>query len=212
MISIIDVEKMVTGSSIDKNGIEVLCKLVETYQPKQILELGSGVSTLAFLLNNEHFNVLYSVDDSSEYLTKTIESIPQKLRNKCRFIHAPINTQKLWGYPFEVYDKKSIVDVIEDKIDLLFIDGPYARRYGRIGTLLIISEYLNNNAIIVLDDANRETEKKAIIFWKQIWGDELELLETYDFRKGLSVFRLKNPHEKKIMPFGFKRWFRAFLS
>lgn len=204
VISLNYIEKYIRGSSLDLDGINTLGTLIEKYQPKNVLELGSGVSSLVFAQHSEELKHVFSVDDGAFYLNESASRIPDSIKNKFTFIHAPIQKFLFKGKSYSTYSPRTLEENITEKIEFLFIDGPYARLYGRISTLFLASQYLAPNAIIVLDDALRSYEKAAFHEWKQVWGNELNLLEEYPYRKGMRVFQLKNPNKMSLLPFGLK--------
>lgn len=206
------IQQFITGSSLDLDGIRLLERLIQTHNARNVLELGSGVSTLVFAKNASTLNHIYSVDDGKKYLDEAASRVPVAVKSRFTFIHAPIKKFVFKGMSFSTYSSDEIKKNVNDKIDFLFIDGPYARMYGRTATLFLASEFLASHAIIVLDDALRDFEKEAFDQWKKVWGAGIELLEEHKFRKGLRVFRLKKPQKHVFMPFGWKRKAKEILG
>jgi predicted O-methyltransferase YrrM len=209
------VKPHISGSTMSEEALWYMTQLVAHEKPEAILELGSGVSSIAFAYAQENFKRLYSIDDSAKYLSISKNNVskhfPHSLE-KIQFINAPIETFKFQGKTFETYSPNTLKSYIQpDSIDFLLIDGPYARMYGRVSVLPLVARYLKQNVLIVLDDASRSTEVEAVEGWKRIWGEELEVLRQFDWRKGLTVFRLKDPRKMRLMPFGFPSFVKSLL-
>lgn len=205
------IQDSITGSSLDIDGIQKVREKVEEYKPNVILELGSGVSTLAFAQCESSFSHLFSVDDSDHYLEISKNRIPDLIRQKMTFIHAPIFPFRFKGETFQTYEFNAIKNKITQPIDFVFIDGPYARKYGRTATLPLITPFLSQKVIVILDDAHRQTEEEAVATWQKIWPNQLTLMENYSIRKGLKVFELVNPQKMALTPFGFRKWVKSFF-
>ena len=152
--------------------------LVRKYKPKTIVELGSGVSTLVLAKSVGRGGKVISIDHSEEYAGYTRELLKDHgIRN------VEIRVAPLKKYPggIEWYDVSKIKNI--RRIDLLLIDGPPAVTdpAARLPALAEFAPKLSPRAVVVLDDAIRESENKL----------------ADAFAKALPKHRLtKLPHEK----------------
>jgi len=149
--------------------------------PKTILDLGSGMSTLVLAKSAPAARV-FSIDNSAEYAGKTKEMLSlHKVTN------AEVRVAPLLAHASGVdwYDLSQLRD-IED-IDLLFIDGPPGSKNDRARhpALTECLSKLSPRAIIVIDDAGRDGEKDlAYEFAKALPNHSLEFLSH---EKGTAV-------------------------
>jgi len=123
--------------------------------PKTILDLGSGMSTLV-LAKSAPAAKVFSIDNSAEYAGKTKEMLSlHKVTN------AEVRVAPLVAHASGVdwYDLSQLADISD--IDLLFIDGPPGSKNDRARhpALAECLSKLSPRAIIVIDDAGRDGEK-----------------------------------------------------
>lgn len=133
-----------------------------------ILEFGSGLSTILVgrLLKSENIKgKIVSVEHDEkwvEYLNEIIRK--EQMDDVINIIHAPLEQKtKKGGYEFNWYDTKMIDAKTKDTFfDMLIIDGPPAfqedKILSRYPALPYISERLNNNHVIFIDDVHRKGE------------------------------------------------------
>lgn len=85
-------------------------------------------------------------------------------------------------------------------------------RYGREAPLYQIAAHLKPETIIVLDDAGREPEQRAIANWRRVWPDGLEV-EYFPGHKGLAVIQVREPSKMVSYPFRlpeiWQNWFEV---
>jgi|GEM_PF-3940728 len=199
-------KKLINNSTISYEGIQLLEYIVNKTSPKIILEFGSGLSTLLFSKIKPKDSLLISVEDSSEYLEKTKKILDQQQRNIILH-HAPI-TKHFFNFRLFLSYSLSYLKYLKNiKIDLVFIDGPLAYKYGREFCIYAIRQYITNDTIFILDDSNRVKEQEALSNWHKVFKEGLELIELKHIKNGVSVFRIKNPKKIVFFPFFFKRNF-----
>lgn len=130
--------------SMKRDQYLTIQKLLEKYHPKDILELGGGLSSLV-LKNPITIDHLKSYTDIPTFplIIKDYE-INRKIYKNCR-----------------VYD--GLEDFIEDKqFDFILIDGPYGQQnYSRI-QMVEIYKHLVPGGIMVIHDADRFGEQQSI--------------------------------------------------
>ena len=147
-------------------------QLVKSLKPKNVVELGSGVSTL--VLAKSGARKVISFDGSAEYAQKTRDLLKA---HAVRGVDvrtaelAPYKGGSLWYATEEFKDLKSI--------DFLLIDGPQSGddNNARYPALEMLIGKLTPKAIIVLDDVNRPGERKlAEDFAKALPRHQLTIL------------------------------------
>lgn len=136
-----------------------LAEIVKKEQPKLIVELGSGVSTLvmakALPLGSQ--TKIISFDDSPEYAEKTRQLLANHRITGVEIRVAPIekyDDQRTW------YTKGAFSDV--QGIGLLVIDGPPGSKdpQARSAARLELLSRLNAEAIVIIDDTQRDGERE----------------------------------------------------
>lgn len=158
-------------SSIDSFHAKYLVQFLVENQPRAIVELGSGSSTMliARVLKSigikEVFHV--SVDHEARYLEQSKRFCQlADVDDRVHFLHAPLG-------PVDCQDDlwyTGLTEALADrKIEFVFVDGPPAHVPGlersRYGALPLLQPYLAEHCTIILDDANRTGEQEIIDRW-----------------------------------------------
>ena len=128
---------------------------VKKINPSLVVELGSGVSTLVAAKSGA--KKVVSLDGSKEYAAKTRELIKE---HRVRGVDVRFAALLPYVNGLTWYD----VSVIKDlkKIDLLIVDGPPGNNNpdSRYPALKEFKDKLSPRAVVILDDVNREGERK----------------------------------------------------
>jgi predicted O-methyltransferase YrrM len=132
-----------------------LTQLVRTHNPKLVVELGSGVSTL--VVAKAGAKKVISIDNSAEFAGKTREVLKE---HKVRGVDIRVAELKAHISGVDWYDTNIIKDL--KRIDLLIVDGPPGSKnpQARMPARAEFIAKLSPKAIIVIDDVNRDGERK----------------------------------------------------
>lgn len=175
----------------------IISQILEN-KPKVILELGSGVSTLisAYCVQQIGEGKIISIDHEVEYATKTLKALSTHgLRELVDVRSAPLSNINLENKDWPWYSMNAF-DGIQG-VDLLVIDGPPAS-YGsmaRYPALPLIANLLSDNAVILVDDANRDSESEMVRQWlKRFINFQLEYSDN---EKGVFILK-KIPSIAKV--------------
>lgn len=140
------------------------------YRPQVIVEAGSGVSSviLSELLQAEQSTARhYALDHLEEYANLTKEKVTNP---GSEVLYAPLREYQIDGKSWKWYD----ISVLEGigQIDLLIINGPpeTIQKLARYPALPLLKDKLSENALIILDDTNRQDEQRIIQRWKEEFG------------------------------------------
>jgi predicted O-methyltransferase YrrM len=161
-----------------------LAQLVRKHNPKLVVELGSGVSTL--VVAKAGAKKVISIDNSGEFAEKTREVLKE---HKVRGVEIRVAQLKAHISGVEWYDTAVIKDL--KRIDLLIVDGPPGSKNpeARMPARAEFIAKLSPKAIIVIDDVNREGERKlAESFAKALPN---HVLTIYPHEKGTAVISPK---------------------
>lgn len=161
-----------------------LAQLVGTYKPKLVVELGSGTSTL--IVAKAGAKKIISIDNSEEFADKTREILKE---HKVRGVEVRVAQLKPHISGSDWYDIERIKDL--KRIDLLIIDGPPGSKNpeARMPAYAEFIAKLSPNAVVVIDDVNRDGERKLA----EIFANALpnQLLTLYPHEKGTAVISPK---------------------
>jgi len=161
-----------------------LAQLVRKHNPKLVVELGSGVSTL--VVAKAGAKKVISIDHSGEFANKTREVLKE---HKVRGVEIRVAQLKAHISGVDWYDTAVIKDL--KRIDLLIVDGPPGSKNpeARMPARAEFIAKLSPKAIVVIDDVNREGERKlAESFAKALPN---HVLTIYPHEKGTAVISPK---------------------
>jgi predicted O-methyltransferase YrrM len=156
-----------TGDSAALLAREALCR-----KPDTVLELGSGVSTLILgqILKRNGKGRLLSVDHDPVWANQTRRYVEfLGLGDVVSVVDAPLKNLALGGRTVNWYDiPRANLDAL-GTIDLLVVDGPPQAKDdpepARYPAFPMLRERLSPRALVVVDDADRETERKMVEKW-----------------------------------------------
>jgi len=157
-----------------------ISEIVKKNRPGLVVELGSGISTLVAAKSGAR--KIISIDNSDAWGAKTVAMLKE---HKVRGVDVRIAPLRPYANGSEWYDLDAIKDL--KKIDLLIVDGPPGSKNpeARYPALKQFKDKLSPAAIVVIDDVNREGERKlAEDFAKALPNHELIIL---DHEKGTAI-------------------------
>ena len=161
-----------------------LAQLVHIHNPKLVVELGSGVSTL--VVAKAGAKKIISIDHSAEFAEKTREMLKE---HKVRGVEVRVAKLKAHKSGSDWYDTAMLKDL--KRIDLLIVDGPPGSKnpQARMPARAELIAKLSPQAVIVIDDVNREGERQlAESFAKALPN---HVLTIYPHEKGTAVISPK---------------------
>ena len=155
----------------------ILVAIILERKPKRIFELGGGLSTLiaGYCLERLGEGSIISLDDTEKYASITRENIRlYGLEKFATIIDASTKKVEIHNEDYQWYDLERAGKI--ESIDLLVIDGPWKGR-NRYPALPLLMPYLNDGAVILMDDGHRE--KWMAEKWMQEFdGIEMEFFNT----------------------------------
>jgi predicted O-methyltransferase YrrM len=179
------------GWAIDATSACELVRLIETRRPKVILELGGGTSSIiiasavAQLRLNETRHII--VDHLPEFLERTRRLVElSNSVNSVEYWNCPLDCDNPQGTPWYSQIANRLANT---QIDFLFVDGPPAVQLAeaRRPAMLVLESFLSSDAVVILDDANREGEANIVNEW--LARDSSLVLERSKKGKGMAVLR-----------------------
>lgn len=168
-----------------------LIGVIKVYQPRCVLELGSGVSTVvvAMALRDQGSGQITSVDHDPVYAEKTRKELAAQDLLSWSTVHdAPlVQTQTPRGtVPY--YDMAMLDEL--GPIDLLIVDAPprHSCEDARLPAFELLKERLAPGALVVLDDTVREDESASVAAWLSAARDNASRIVPC--RKGITIVRM----------------------
>lgn len=181
----------------------VLYRVLDETKPDSVLELGMGQSTkmIGSYVASTHgkckhyvvehdeswigfFQNHFKLPDSTEIVRCGIEDASVELEDENRIT----NVTRYVGFKEEMQGKK---------FDLIMIDGPYGYRspdFSRVDVLGILPDCLNNEFVILMDDCDRNGERRTcemILFMLQEAGIQYYAY-TYSGEKDVTIIVSQN--------------------
>jgi hypothetical protein len=153
--------------AVNASGLLRLVSLIREVQPKTVLELGSGTSSvwIAYALEGTGGRLI-TVDHEREFAEQTKSFLAaHELLQYAEVRHAPLRPLQVDGRQFRWYAGEAFADLSD--VGLLVVDGPPggtgpAARYPALRQL---ESRLSARATVFLDDAERPDEQAVIEEW-----------------------------------------------
>lgn len=159
------------GFALTASKCATLMRLILHEKPVEIVELGSGVSTIvmAYCLRKIGHGRIQSFEHDSVFVEQTRKMLRQHgLDDIATVVYAPLVPQdnvngRLW------YDVSKLG--VTSPIDLLFVDGPPRRsaQLARYPALDFFAEKLKPGSWVVLDDTDRKDEGLIAKMWSKCY-------------------------------------------
>lgn len=185
------------GGALRPYGLAYILNEIIINQRKNILEFGSGLSTIlmARLIKKNNLSTrIISFEHNANWASilngylenENLESYVKVINANLKDIDTVLGIVK-W-YDSELFFKS--INTI--KFDLIIIDGPPANsmdiQYSRLPAFLNLDKNLAENYCIILDDMHREGEKKVA----EVYIDLNPNLQLQILSESLGVFRNGN--------------------
>lgn len=169
--------------------LKLLAAFIREEQPQNIVELGSGRSTLLISqeLQTHVTGRLLSIEHNSTFSNKTLESLSEhKVQHRATVVHCPLRPTLRRNRLFVSYSGIEHYLSSFRPIDLFIIDGPPGP-WGREAAMYSAFTYIRTGGAIFLDDAFRNKEKQAVEQWVAYYGANLRVEQTFSFGNGLAI-------------------------
>jgi Methyltransferase domain len=181
-----------TGYSMGIDSIQIILDFILENRPKNIVELGSGLSTVVFSGLIDNFleeTSLISIDGESKYQEELIPFLNQfknYKEQKVKLFEGKLTDIKIDNMNFKWFNPE-VIQSLPKIIDLLIVDGPqyYLNDIARFPAYELLKPKLAKNCVIFLDDGFRDQEQKI----KKMWNKSNKFnIEEYNCLEGLIKF------------------------
>lgn len=180
-----------SGWTLAADALKFVGALVKRLRPGHVIELGAGLSTRALARSCREAGLscaISSVDHDPEF-----GAVPPEAQGEggpaVRLLHqlAPVVARDYGGKLLPVYRLDAGRFASRSPADLALIDGPPITLGGREGTLYQLMDHLRPGSVVLLDDADRGSERRAVSHWRDNLGEDIEVLRPKGFSKGMAV-------------------------
>jgi len=165
------------GFAMQPVSVLAVVEQILSLKPGLVVECGSGASTLwiALALSRNGAGRLVSLEHNDTYFVKT--SLALKTHGLDQWVDlklAPLRPLNINDETFEWYDTAALADL--SAIDILSVDGPpgFVGPLARYPALPLLHDKLAANALVLVDDADRDDEKAMM----ERWSSEIEGLSS----------------------------------
>jgi hypothetical protein len=180
------------GWAASPDFLAQLASLHHEIQPRQVLECSSGLSSLmlAALMRNQGEGHVFSLEHDPVFAEKTRCMLRQHgLDAWCTVVDAPLQYLELPDWRGQWY---SVAGLPADlRVEMLVVDGPpnATGALARFPALPVLGPKFAENAIVVLDDADRPEEAETVRRWLGMPLGFANVPFVPDCEKGCSVIR-----------------------
>lgn len=158
-------------AAVEPIFVNLLIYKLISRRPKNVVELGSGLTTLITAKTLDKLGIDYkiiSIDSDSWFLdeTKNVLKSENLYDERVEFVNAPIKSQKINKKNYKWYDMRNI-SINLNGIDLLIIDGPVGSlcENARYPAVPYFSRYLHSGSSVLLHDYYRKDEQNIVKQW-----------------------------------------------
>lgn len=189
--------------SMEPASINFLKNVILQTKPQNILEFGSGISTSILshaqqtaLQGSRASSKFVSIDQSEKFMEGTKDLLTHSGCDE--FVHTlvcPIQKYRLsTGDEFSCYefDEKKLHDAFHGtRPDMVLIDGPvgggpHGIAFARFLTVTMANLLCADGALILLDDAYRDTEIQMMVTWPKMY-ENLDIMGVKMVGKGTMI-------------------------
>lgn len=157
-----------------------ILRLYQYEHPQQVVEAGSGVSTVILAAMAEKYGEghVTALEHDPRYAERTRTALQRlQLTKWATVVAAPLMSTELNGEQYLWYDLTNAP--IPSSIDLLLIDGPPGTTgpMARYPAVPLLHDRLSEQSVVLLDDARRHDEQECVKLWQQQFGCSVEHLD-----------------------------------
>ncbi len=185
------------GWTLAADALRFIYKIVASLKPRHILEFGCGLSTRVLVRAGDAAGLkiaVSSIDHDPEFGRPAAGSAPLGSPTvKVSFQFAPLVARDCGGKLLGSYLLDATALASPDPVDLVIIDGPPVTLGGREGVLYQVMSHARPGTLVLLDDASRESERRAVDHWQDVLGNAIEVKRLKNFAKGMVAIIIRKP-------------------
>lgn len=190
--------------SLAEDTLSFISRLVAVLRPRRIVEFGSGVSTRALARAGGGLDPpakVVALENDPLFRGRTRRSLDKDGSATTAEVRlTPVVVRRWFGNNVPVYHLDRPCLSAMGSPELVVVDGPPLPLGGREGSLLQAVHLGRVGTVVLLDDADRASEAKAMARALEVCGDAVEPVELDGFAKGLGALVLTRSLEGPAMP------------
>ncbi|MCX5661284.1 MAG: hypothetical protein NTW19_16485 [Planctomycetota bacterium] len=195
-LSWIDPPPAPDGWTLTLDALRFVTAIVDELRPRHIVEMGAGLSTRVIATAGAKLRppcAISSIDHDPEFGPGPSVNLAKKTACKVAFQFAPLVVRDCGGKLLPQYHFKHAKLASSRPADLAVVDGPPINLGGREGTIYQILGLARPGTLILLDDADRTSERSAVAHWQDTLGDAIEARQLPGFVKGMAAVLVIEP-------------------
>jgi predicted O-methyltransferase YrrM len=187
------------GWTLAQDSLRLLVSLMCQLQPRHVVEFGAGLSTV--VLERACARLpgpcrITSIDHDPKFKEVAKLATASASRSDCvRFCMAPLVARSCFGQSVPMYFFERSRMASRRQADLMLIDGPPAVLGGREGVLYQAIGMARPGTVILLDDADRSEERRALARWRSNLGDAIEMSSLGGLTREIAAIIVRRPVE-----------------
>lgn len=158
------------GWAMRSDGILLLSDLIQHHKPVKIVEIGSGSSTVWMAhFASQYGGQILSLDHSDHYAEQTRSMLEEfGLTGTAKVELAELRPTEINDVEYQWYSTE-FLQKLQPQVDMVIVDGPpkATGEDARYPAIPLLSEYLADSAIIVMDDYQRKDEQHIASMWME---------------------------------------------
>ncbi len=176
------------GWALSNDSCRFLGSLIKEIQPLNVLEFGSGFSSLVIAqeLENQSSGTLISLDNSVYWSRKMKNYMPRRLEERITLCAFRLTIRIYYNKLLIFYDIPKTFYKKHPLFDFVLIDGPH-HDVGREAAIYESFEKVRKGGIFFVDDSNSDHMQKTIRKWKKVFGKLISISNFRDVGNGISI-------------------------
>ena len=179
------------GWAMRPDGILLLSDLIQQHKPVNVVEIGSGSSTvwMAHFISQYGGQIL-SLDHIDHYAEQTRSMLDEfGLTGTAKVQLAELQPTDIGGNEYQWYST-DFLQRLQSPVDMVIVDGPprSTAEDARYPAIPLLTEFLSDGSIIVMDDYQRKDEQHIVSMWMESVPG-LEFLPMTTDTLGVMVYR-----------------------
>ncbi len=178
------------------DALRLLIALVEELRPRHVVEFGAGLSTRVLAhacAKAAPFASITSIENDPTHAALVAEQVERDGQGAMvTGVTATLVTRPCSGRLRPVYMLDGQTFGSPLPADLVVVDGPPAVLGGRGGTLYQVARFSRVGTLVLLDDADREQERRILADWQDDFGDTIQIRILPGFVKGLAAIAVRS--------------------
>ncbi len=185
------------------DSLRFVAALVAAVRPTTIVEFGSGVSTRVLAAACGELGepgAVVALENDPEFARRTSRQLAgDACGSMASVVLTHLVVRRWYGRNVPVYDLPE--GMFQDPApQLILVDGPPLPLGGRAGSLLQAVHLGRPGTVVLLDDADRPSEQRALAMAEEVLRGHIEVMRLDGYAKGLAAVVVRCATHHSPMP------------